>query len=578
MKGEKTLSGSQIYKRLLRYAWPYLGAILLGMLGTVIASSTDAGFAYILKPLLDKGFIAKDPTFIRWLPVGIFVAFLIKGGAGFMSDYFMAWAGRNVVMRFRQDIFAHLLRLPSRFFDHATTGQLLSTLIYNVEQIAKASTDALVTLVRESCLVVGLLIVMMLTSWRLTLLFLITTPMIAIIARYSSLRMRRLSKNLQESMGQITHVAEEAIVGYKIVRIFGGEDYEKNKFNQITSHNRARELKVIITNSMASASVQQIASVVIAIMLYLATAHSSEITAGGFTSMIASMLAMLKPMRNLTTVNSTIQKGIAAAESLFKLLDEPVEKNTGKYRVKRVEGRIEYRDMSFAYEQGKPVLENINFLVEPGKTIALVGRSGSGKSTIVNLLPRFYDGFSGEIKIDGMDIRDIHLPELREQFALVSQNVTLFNDTIANNIAYGQFDVSRDEIIKAAEAAHAMEFIDALPKGLDSIVGENGVLLSGGQRQRIAIARALLKNSPILILDEATSALDTESERHIQAALEELMHTRTTLVIAHRLSTIENADIILVLDKGRIVEMGNHAQLLLNQQHYARLYHLQFKE
>lgn len=572
------MNGIAIYKRLLRYAWPYLFAILLGMLGTVVASGTDAGFAYVLKPLLDKGFIARDPSFIRWLPIGIFVAFLIKGSASFMSDYFMALAGRNVVMRFRQDIFAHLLRLPSRFFDHATTGQLLSTLIYNVEQIAKASTDALVTLVRESCLVIGLLIVMTLTSWKLTLLFLVTTPIIAVIARYSSLRMRRLSKSLQDSMGQVTHVAEEVIVGYKTIRIFGGENYEKNKFNDITARNRARELKVIVTNSIASASVQQIASIVIAIMLYFATASSSDITAGGFTSMIASMLALLKPMRNLTTVNSTIQKGIAAAESLFKLLDEPVEKNTGKYRVKRVKGQIEYRDVGFTYDNHQRVLENINFIVEPGKTIALVGRSGSGKSTIVNLLPRFYDGFTGKITIDDMDVRDIHLPELREQFALVSQHVTLFNDTIANNIAYGRFNVDRAAIKDAAEAAQALEFIENLPQGFDTLVGENGVLLSGGQRQRIAIARALLKNAPILILDEATSALDTESERHIQSALEKLMHTRTTLVIAHRLSTIEKADIILVLDKGRIVEAGSHHTLLANQQHYARLHHLQFKD
>ena len=318
--------------------------------------------------------------------------------------------------------------------------------------------------------------------------------------------------------------------------------------------------------------------VVIAIMLYFATARASDITAGGFTSMIASMLALLKPMRNLTTVNSTIQKGIAAAESLFGLLDEPAEKNTGQYHVKRVQGRVEYRDVSFAYANEKKVLEKINFTVLPGKTIALVGRSGSGKSTLVNLLPRFYDGFTGRILIDDKDVQDIHLTSLRHQFAFVSQHVMLFNDTVANNIAYGRFDVPREEIVKAAAAAHALEFIDELPQGFDTLVGENGVLLSGGQRQRIAIARALLKNAPILILDEATSALDTASERHIQAALEELMHTRTTLVIAHRLSTIENADVIMVLEKGRIVEMGDHPTLLANKSHYATLYQLQFKD
>jgi len=565
----------QVYKRLLIYAWPYSYAVLLGLFGTILISSTDAGFAYILKPLLDKGFIAKDPHFIQLLPLGVFLAFLLRGAGGYMSDYFMARAGRSVVLKFRQDIFAHLLKLPARFFEGSSSGKLISVLIYNVGEVAKASTDAIVTLVRESCLVIGLLIVMISTSWQLTLLFLISTPFIALIARYSSLRMRNLSKHLQDSMGQVTHVAEETIEGYKVIRIFGGEDYEARKFNAITKQNFDRELKVVTTHSLATASVQQIASIIIAIMLYFATTHSAEITAGGFTSMIASMLALLKPMRNLTTVNSTIQKGIAAAESLFQLLDEPAEKNSGKIHIKRVNGQVEYRNVNFSYNSHTVVLENINFVIEPGKTVALVGRSGSGKSTIANLLPRFYDGFSGEILIDGMNIRDIHLPELRHQFAFVNQQVTLFNDSIANNIAYGQRNIDIEKIKKAAMAAHALSFIEQLPQGFDTLVGENGVLLSGGQRQRIAIARALLKNAPILILDEATSALDTESERHIQAALEELMHTRTTLVIAHRLSTIEKADLILVVEKGRIIEAGTHKALLAQVAHYARFYQLQ---
>lgn len=567
----------QIYKRLLGYAKPYLFAVLLGLVGTMLASATDAGFAYLMKPLLDKAFIAKDQHFIRLIPAGIVIAFLIRGLAGLMSDYFMAFAGRSVVMRFRQEIFERLLHFPAKFFDHATTGKLLSTLIYNVDQVAKASTDALVTVVRESCLVVGFIVVMLMISWRLTLLFFIAAPFIAVIAKFSSKRMRRLSTSLQNSMGQVTHVAEESIEGYKIIRIYGGEQYEKDKFNQITKHNQVRELKVIITGAIASGGVQQVAAIVIAIMLYFATSRTSDITAGGFTSLIASMLAMLKPMRSLTTVNNTIQKGIAAAESLFALLDEPVEKNTGEVRVKRVKGKIEYRQVNFAYADEKSVLEDINFVAEPGMTIALVGRSGSGKTTLANLLPRFYDGYRGEILIDDIEIKDIHLTNLRHQFAFVSQHVTLFNDTIANNIAYAQPNMPREKIIDAARSAHALEFIESLPNGFDTVVGENGILLSGGQRQRLAIARALLKNAPILILDEATSALDTESERYIQSALDTLLHTRTTFIIAHRLSTIEKADIIFVMDKGRIVESGSHEVLLNLEGHYAKLYQMQFK-
>ena len=566
------------YKRLLKYAAPFWGAILIGLLGTMLSSGTDAGFTYLLKPLLDKGFIARNHVFIFWLPIGIFLAFLLRGGAGFISDYYMAYAGRRVVLKFRQQLFAHLLQLPARFFDNSTSGRLLSVLIYNVDQVAKASTDAIVTVVRESCLVIGLFIVMLLTSAKLTLIFLITTPLIALIARYSSLRMRKLSTNLQQSMANITHTTEESIEGYKIIRIFGGENYEKNKFNLITKNNLQKELKVIVTDSLASSLVQQIAVIVIIIMLYLATASTSHITAGGFAAMIAAMLALLKPMRNLTTVNSTIQKGIAAAASLFQLLDEPTEQDKGTLSLKRAHGNIEFNNVSFSYHaDNSPVLKNISFKLAPGQTLALVGRSGGGKSTLANLLPRFYDHYSGIIAIDEIDIQQIRLTDLRKQFAIVSQHVTLFNDTIAHNIAYGSFEnTSFAEIKKAAQAAHALEFIESLPDGFNTLVGENGIKLSGGQRQRIAIARALLKHAPILILDEATSALDTESERYIQAGLENLMQDCTTLVIAHRLSTIEKANKIIVLDHGTIVEEGIHAELLsIGDGHYAKLHNMQ---
>lgn len=571
-------SGLYLYKRLLHYAQRYWWAIALGILGTVMESGITAGFAWLIKPILDKGFTARDPLFIRWLPTIIIMIFIVRGVAGFMSNYYMGWAGRNVVMRFRQEMFTHLLRLPARFYENTTSGQLLSAIIYNVEQVAKASTDALVTVVQQSCLIIGLIVVMLINSWKLSLLFLITIPLISGVARYSSKRMRKLSSNVQDSMGEMTHTAEEMIGGYKVIRTFGGQAYETEKFIRIIKRNCFRELKIIATNTLSSVTVQGICGLVIAVLIFLATTKT-HITAGGFISMLVAMLAMLNPLRNLTTVNNTIQKGIAAADSIFALLDEKPEKDLGTGKLDRARGAIKYQNIKFSYQPEKVVLHDINFEAAPGQTIALVGRSGSGKTTLVSLLPRFYDEFTGSIFIDGIDIRTLCLEDLRNQFALVSQHVTLFNDTIAHNIAYGRLaDATEAEIIKAAEAAHAMEFIKDLPQGLNTLIGENGVLLSGGQRQRIAIARALLKNAPILILDEATSALDTEAERHIQVALEELMHSRTTLVIAHRLSTVEKADKILVLDAGNIVEHGTHHELLALDGYYARLYKMQFRE
>ncbi|MFU8798231.1 MAG: ATP-binding cassette domain-containing protein, partial [Gammaproteobacteria bacterium] len=400
------------------------------------------------------------------------------------------------------------------------------------------------------------------------------------VARYAGLRMRKLSRNVQQSMGEITHVAEEAIEGYKVIRTFGGEDYETEKFVKATERNRVRDMKIIATNALSTVMVQQIAGIAIAFTIFFATSSHIQITAGGFASILAAMLAILKPMRNLTNVSGVIQRGIAAAESIFALLDELPEKDTGTKHIQRVKGQIEYRNVNFTYARGsQKVLENIHFTVKPGQMIAIVGRSGSGKSTLMNLLPRFYDDYMGSILIDDQDTRDICLNDLRNQFALVSQHVTLFNDTIAHNIAYGRFSAaSESDILQAAHAAHVSEFLHNLPEGLQTRVGENGVTLSGGQRQRIAIARAILKNAPILILDEATSALDTESEKHIQAALEDLMRDRTTLVIAHRLSTIEKADRILVMDKGHIVEEGTHQSLIKQKGVYAKLHRMQFKD
>lgn len=578
-KHKFSYSGIYVYKRLLGYAQRFWKGIVLGIIGTMFMSAIDASLTGMIKPLLDEGFIARDMRFICWLPVGIVLVFFIRGIASFISSYYMAWAGRGVVVRLRQEIFAHLMKLPANFYDNTTSGQLLSTIIYNVDQVAKASTDAVVTVIQETCFISGLIVVMIMTSWKLSLVFFISAPIVSMIARRSSRRMRFLSSNVQRSMGNITHVSEEAIEGYKVIRTFGGEDYEINKFNSYAEANRFRELKIIATSALASSSVQLIAGSIVAVMIFFATKNTFNVTAGGFTAMVAAMLALLRPMKNLTNVNNTIQKGIAGAESVFLLLDKEVEKDNGTVSLNRCKGAIVYENVSFAYRSDILTLNKINLDIEPGQTIALVGRSGSGKSTLVSLLPRFYDAYTGSIYIDGIETRTLRLADLRNQFALVSQNVTLFNDTIAHNIAYGRLsDTSEQDVIRAAKAAHALEFIETLPEGFNTLIGENGVLLSGGQRQRIAIARALLKNAPILILDEATSALDTEAERHIQVALEELMHTRTTLVIAHRLSTIENADIIVVLDNGDIIETGSHKDLIARDGYYARLHRMQFAE
>lgn len=569
------------YKRLFGYVRRYWFSLVIALIASMIYSGIDAWFIYFLKPLINKGLVAKDQHFLRMAPLLVLGVFMLRGLASFFSNYNIASVSRNVIMKLRQDLFAHLQKLPARFYDNSTSGQLLSVILYGVEQVANASADVLTTAVQASFLIVGLLIVMFKVSWKLSLLYFIIIPLITFIMRYTSKRVRRLSLSIQDSMGHLTHTAEENIEGYKIVRGFGGEDYETEKFNKATRINRQREMKVVAARSWSVSSVQLVAAIALSATLYVATLDiaGSILSPGGFVTLIAAMLALLKPMKDLTTMQNKLYRGLAGAQTVFEMLDEKPEEDLGTRTLARAQGKLEFKQVNFAYHPEKVVLHDINLRVQPGEIVALVGRSGSGKSTLVNLLPRFYTNFTGQILLDDVSIQDYRLSDLRRQFAMVSQHVVLFNDTIRNNIAYGSFGNASEEQIKAAaKAAYALDFIEQLPNGLDTRIGENGVLLSGGQRQRIAIARAILKNAPIFILDEATSALDTESERYIQSALDDLMQNRTTLVIAHRLSTVEHADKIIVFDQGHIVETGTHEDLLAQDGQYAKLYKMQFKE
>jgi len=569
-----------VYKRLLKSASCYWPMFLLGFIGTILASGADAGLSWLVKPLVDQGLVARNKVFIVWMPVLIIVGFVIRGLMLFLSNYCITRVGRNVIMDYRQKIFNHLLKLPATFFDKETSGQLLSLFLYNTDQLSFAITDAVLTILQEGLQLVGLVVVMFVISWKLTLIFMVTTPPIYITIRYATQRLRTLNNRVQRSVGDIAHVAEEMIQGYRVIRIFGGEGYERDKFKKISEYNRHCEMKVVVTNSISTSIVQIIACLPIAFILYIINIPALHVSVGSFAAMIGAMARLLTPVRRLTKINTDMQKGIAAANSIFNLLDHPPEKDTGTKHIERASGHIEYRNVSFKYPQGhKKVLHDINFSIKAGQTIALVGRSGGGKSTLVSLLPRFYDPTSGSIYIDGAASTEYKLKELRNQFSLVSQNIVLFNDTIANNIAYGRMSTTdRSTIEKTVQAAYLTDFIQQLPDGLDTLIGENGLLLSGGQRQRIAIARAILKDAPILILDEATASLDTESERYIQSALEALMHKCTTLVIAHRLSTVERADKIMVVDQGQIVESGNHHELIAQNGQYAKLYKMQFKK
>ncbi|MGM0677299.1 lipid A export permease/ATP-binding protein MsbA [Ectothiorhodospira marina] len=576
-------SGTQVYQRLLSYSLKYWRYLSIAVLAMIVTAATETGFAALMRPLMDGSFVEQDQTLIRWIPVAVLVIFLFRGLGEFLSNYTMKWVGRQVIKELRSQMFRHLLRMPVAYYDRNTSGQLISRLTYNVEQVAKASTDSVTILIRDSVTVLGLLGWMFYLNWKLTFTVLIIAPAVAFAVDRVTRRFRQLSRRIQGSMGDVTHVAGEIMDGTREVKIFGGEPYEQARFDQINEKNRRLHMKKVALQASNTPIIQFFVAIALALIIWLATHESmmQEVSVGTFVSFITAMLLLLQPIRRLVTVNAVLQQGIAAGQNIFGLLDEPLEPDAGTLTLERARGEIEIRDLCFSYDEAKGnVLEAINLHIQPGETVALVGRSGSGKTTLVNLLPRFYEPQQGAILLDGLDVRELRLADLRQQIAHVGQQVTLFNDTIAHNIAYGStVDPSdEDKIIAAAEAAHAMEFIQRLPQGVHTQVGDNGVLLSGGQRQRIAIARALLKDAPILILDEATSALDTESERHIQSALENLVRNRTTLVIAHRLSTIENADRIVVMQSGRIQEVGSHQELIRREGVYARLHQLQFHE
>ena len=569
------------YKRLLTYVKPFWLAFSLAVLGNIIYAAASTGMAAAMEYVITA---IENPTDQnRMLLTGLIVGvFALRGLGTFFSQYFISYVGRNVINALRNDVFDRLMTLPSRYFDDNAAGRLVSKLTFNVEQVAEAATNAITITLREGLTIVGLLGFMLYTNWKLTLVFLTVGPVIGFVVSYASKRFRRISKRIQGSMGDITHVASESITGYRVVRTFGGEDYERERFRDVSERNLKQSLKMASTQAISVPVIQVLVAVAIAALVWtmLAPEIRGEMTTGQLVAFITAATTMAKPIRQVTSVHAKIQKGVAAAYDVFETMDEQPEEDRGGFAPERVEGRIEFDQVSFRYrDQLDNVLEGISLSIPAGQSVALVGRSGSGKSTLVSLLPRFYEFTGGDIRIDDHSLKEFSLQALRSQIALVNQNVVLFNDTIAANIAYGALrDCSRQEIREAAAKAHALEFIDRMPEGLDTMIGDNGVMLSGGQRQRLAIARALLKNAPILILDEATSALDTESERHIQEALETVMEGRTTLVIAHRLSTIEKADRILVMDKGHIVESGNHDELLAADGAYAQLHQIQFSE
>lgn len=570
----------EVYGRLWRYVIPHKLIGLIAVVAMAASAVIEAGMVWLVEPLMDETLVAHDLETARWMPFAFIAIFIGRGITGFATEASLGRIGRSVISALRREVFNKFLTLPLRFIERHATGPMLSRMTYNVEMVAESVTSVVTIMVRDLLTVFAAMGIMIYQSVRLFIFVMILLPIIAALIQVLGKAFRRYSGRIQDSVGEVSQVTEEVLTGNRVVKIFGGYNYESERLAEVDERNFRQNLKLIRSRAFGVAVTQVVFGVGVAGVIYAAGAESvnGNLSPGSFMSFFGAMMLMMQPLRRITNVNATLQRGIAAGDSLFRIIDEEDEVDSGTYRSEDVCGKVEFRNVSFSYgDEDSPVLRDVSFTVEAGKSIAIVGHSGGGKSTLVGLLPRFYDVQSGEILLDGTPVQDYELANLRSNISLVSQDVILFNDTIANNLAYGQLrQCTRAELLQAADAAHVMDFVKDLPDGFETVVGDRGILLSGGQRQRVAIGRALLKNAPVLILDEATSALDTKSERRIQEALRTLMQDRTTLVIAHRLSTVESADQIIVLDQGRIVESGTHRELLDADGVYASLYRMQF--
>jgi ATP-binding cassette, subfamily B, bacterial MsbA len=580
--GPKAAAGPwSIYRRLIKYARPHIGMFLIGVLGAVLFATSNASLVYLVKTFLNGAFVNPDPKIMWEVPIGVVVLFTLRGIGDYVQTYFPSWVGRQVIKGLRHDVFSHYLRLPTSYLDRQQSGHLLSKLTNNIELVAAAATGAAISLVSDSLTIVALLVYLFYMNWRLALFCILVAPVIGWLMKVANRTFRRYSERIQNSMGDITRVAKEAIDAHRLIKIFNAEDHQTQRFEAVNEHNRVSNMKLVRARAISNPVVQCIAALALGSLLFVAIRQvfSHHMRVDDFFAFLTALMLIPAPLRSLVNMSGPLQQGIAAGQSVFEILDHPTEGTGGTLTIQRARGEIEFRHVSFAYGEEKgDVLRDISFHVRPGETVAIVGRSGSGKTTLVGLVPRFYDVQQGSVLLDGIDVREYRLQDLRSQVSLVSQDVVLFNDTIRNNIAFNAIGKTDAEVEEAARAANVMEFVNQQPDGFDTLLADRGQNFSGGQRQRISIARALLKNSPVLVLDEATAALDNESERRVQQELAVLMQGRTTLVIAHRLSTVEGADRIIVLDKGRIVEMGSHHDLLARDGLYAALHGMQFKD